>query len=177
MGLQAASLIARSAVIADHIAATILGTIIGAPIGVGLAMATPIPWFLTAGAFIILANLLYFIILEGRTGTTPAKDHMDLSVVDQETLEPISPRAAITRNFVRILDFSTLYLTGIGTAFASPLSQRLGDRAARTVVVIQTDGETDVLKKEQPTIQQRFIGWLLAVIGVLPFIGFVLAVL
>lgn len=177
MGLQAASLISRSAVIADHLIATILGSLLGIPIGIGLAAVTPVPWPISAAGIIVLVNVVYFIAFESRTGTTPAKEQMDLTVLHKDSLEPIETREAVIRNVFRIIDFSTFYLTGIGLAFASSHSQRLGDQAAQTVVVTKQDGETDKLTPEEPELQTRFIGWLLAIVGLLPFIGIGLTII
>lgn len=162
---------------ADHLIASILGSLIGLPIGFGLAHTLSIPWPIPAGATIIIANILYFIGFESKDGTTPAKERMDLKIVQKETLEPITPKAALIRNVFRILDFSTFYLTGIGTAFASPFSQRLGDRIAGSVVVAEQDGTTDKLTPDQPDLQLRFVGWLIAVIGILPLVGIIITII
>ena len=43
--------------------------------------------------------------------------------------------AAVVRNLLRLVDGLFFYLVGALFAFSSPRAQRLGDRAAHTVVV------------------------------------------
>jgi uncharacterized RDD family membrane protein YckC len=57
-----------------------------------------------------------------------------IRVLDEDG-DDIGFSAAVTRNLLRLIDGLFLYLVGAIFAWSSPLGQRLGDRAASTVVV------------------------------------------
>jgi len=57
-----------------------------------------------------------------------------IRVVDEEGDE-IDLAGAVIRNLLRLVDGLFFYLVGALFAFSSPRGQRLGDRAAHTVVV------------------------------------------
>jgi uncharacterized RDD family membrane protein YckC len=87
-------------------------------------------------SFLVL--FFYSVLFEIRwSGRTPGKRITGLRVV---TLSggPITARASVTRNLMRILDFlPTSYIFGIVTILGSQHNQRLGDLAAGTVVMIE----------------------------------------
>jgi uncharacterized RDD family membrane protein YckC len=83
---------------------------------------------------VIAATFLYFIVPEARFGRTPGKALLGLRVVMSDG-KPVTRRGAVIRNFVRPLDFMWFYAIGIVVALANPRRQRIGDMAARTVVV------------------------------------------
>lgn len=77
----------------------------------------------------------YFLVCEWRWGVTVGKRALRARVVT-EYGAPIGFADSVTRNLLRIVDFLPfLYLLGGVLAIASNRSQRLGDRAAGTLVV------------------------------------------
>ncbi len=83
-------------------------------------------------AFIIY--IAYFTYLEGTRGQTIGKRVMGLKVV-REDGGSIDMGAAFVRNILRVIDGLFAYLVGAILIWTSHKKQRLGDRAANTVVV------------------------------------------
>jgi uncharacterized RDD family membrane protein YckC len=90
----------------------------------------PGPW----GGSIGLIAILYFIVMEATQGATLGKMALGLRVVKTDG-SPISWSESIIRNLLRIVDGLFAYLVGAILVWSSPRRQRLGDRAANTVVV------------------------------------------
>src|SRR6266700_2052739 len=88
----------------------------------------------TWGGAIGLLAILYFIVMEATQGATLGKMALGLRVVKTDG-SPISWRESIISNLLRIVDGLFFYLVGAILIWNSPLRQRLGDRAADTVVV------------------------------------------
>jgi uncharacterized RDD family membrane protein YckC len=86
------------------------------------------------GGSIGLLAILYYIVLEATQGATLGKMALGLRVVKVDG-SPISWSESIIRNLLRIVDSLFFYLVGAILIWNSPLRQRLGDRAAGTVVV------------------------------------------
>ena len=82
----------------------------------------------------LLLFLGYYILCEAATGKTLGKRIVGIRVVD-EGGDEIGFSAAVIRNLLRLVDGLFLYLVGAIFAWSSPLGQRLGDRAASTIVV------------------------------------------
>jgi uncharacterized RDD family membrane protein YckC len=82
----------------------------------------------------VLLWLAYYVFGEALTGATIGKGMVGIRVVDEHGEHP-SLGAAIGRNLLRPVDGLFFYLVGAIFALASPRRQRLGDRAAHTVVV------------------------------------------
>lgn len=78
--------------------------------------------------------LAYYVLCEAMTGRTLGKRLVRIRVVDEEGDE-IDLSASVVRNLLRLVDGLFIYLVGAIFAWTSPLGQRLGDRAANTVVV------------------------------------------
>lgn len=78
----------------------------------------------------LIIFLLYFILAEGLTSTTPGKRAMGLRVVSLRAHSPITMGDSLIRNILRVADILTLYFT---TIFAQGM--RIGDLSAETVVV------------------------------------------
>ena len=76
----------------------------------------------------------YFIVMEAMWGATVGKMALRLRVVKTDGT-PISWSESVIRNLLRIIDGLFYYLVGAILIWTSPLRQRLGDRAAKTVVV------------------------------------------
>ena len=81
-----------------------------------------------------LLTLAYFIVMEATQGATLGKMALGLRVVKTDG-SPITWTDSIIRNLLRIIDGLFVYLVGAIFVWTSPLKQRLGDRAAHTVVV------------------------------------------
>ncbi len=86
--------------------------------------------------------LLYYPVLEGRYGKTLGKRFMALRVVGLD-LRPCGSRRAIIRFLVRLIDANLLIpifaLFGLLSFHKTPLRQRWGDIAAKTLVVREED--------------------------------------
>jgi len=80
--------------------------------------------------------LAYFVLFEGFFGATPAKEMFGLRVMTLDG-RPCGLRRAIGRNLLRIVDWlPAFYLIGALAATLSKLTQRVGDKAAGTIVVV-----------------------------------------
>jgi uncharacterized RDD family membrane protein YckC len=82
----------------------------------------------------VAMGLAYYILCEAMTGRTLGKRLVGIRVVDEEG-DQIDFSGAVIRNLLRLVDGLFFYLVGALFAFSSPQGQRLGDRAAHTVVV------------------------------------------
>jgi uncharacterized RDD family membrane protein YckC len=82
----------------------------------------------------VLIWMAYMTYMEGTTGASLGKRAMGIRVIKTDE-SPADLRSALIRNLLRIVDGLFLYLVGILLALNSPQRQRLGDRAAGTVVV------------------------------------------
>lgn len=78
--------------------------------------------------------LAYYVVLEAMSGATIGKKVVGIRVVDEDG-SPIAWRASLVRNLLRLVDGLFFYLVGALFASRSPRGQRIGDRAARTLVV------------------------------------------
>jgi uncharacterized RDD family membrane protein YckC len=76
----------------------------------------------------------YYIFAEAFYGQTLGKRIVGIRVVDEEGGH-VGFGAAVIRNLLRLVDGLFFYLVGALFAYSSPRGQRLGDRAAHTVVV------------------------------------------
>ena len=76
----------------------------------------------------------YYIVCEGATGATLGKRMVGIRVVGEDG-EHVTFGAAVVRNLLRVIDALFFYLIGFLFALASTRGQRLGDRAAHTIVV------------------------------------------
>jgi uncharacterized RDD family membrane protein YckC len=76
----------------------------------------------------------YYVVCEAATGATLGKRLVGIRVVGEDG-EPLTFGAAVVRNLLRLVDALFFYLVGFLFAVTSTRGQRLGDRAAHTVVV------------------------------------------
>ena len=83
-------------------------------------------WFLIA--------LVYYVVMEKTSGATLGKMAMKLKVVKQDGAA-LDWQASIIRNLLRIVDGLFFYLVGAIVVWVSKSRQRLGDMAAKTLVV------------------------------------------
>jgi uncharacterized RDD family membrane protein YckC len=96
------------------------------------AMITGWP-FAAAFAWAVLLFLV-FVVTEGRWGITPGKLVARIRVLGTD-LEPCGFGRALVRNLLKFIDGFFNFLVGIMVVALSENWQRLGDMAARTVVV------------------------------------------
>ena len=120
------------AVIIDSVLLGIVGYLIATMTG-----STTAEGFQLTGApamLLFLIGFAYYIVLEKTQGGTLGKKAMGLKVVKEDG-SPIDWSAAIIRNLLRIIDGIVLYLIGAIAVWVSSKRQRLGDMAAKTLVV------------------------------------------
>lgn len=86
-----------------------------------------------------LVTFFYFVLLEGRggRGQTVGKMLVSIRVVDENTMKPIGYGQSFARNILRIIDGLFFYLIGIILIYTSDKHQRLGDRAAGSIVIYE----------------------------------------
>jgi uncharacterized RDD family membrane protein YckC len=79
--------------------------------------------------------LLYMILSEGRFGQSLGKKLFGLKV-KKENGKKIGMKEAVIRNLLRVIDVLPMYyIAGIVILFVNKKHQRIGDLAAKTVVV------------------------------------------
>lgn len=79
--------------------------------------------------------LLYMILSEGRFGQSLGKKLFGLKVI-RENGKKIGMKEAVIRNLSRVIDVLPMYyIAGIVILFVNKKHQRIGDLAAKTVVV------------------------------------------
>jgi uncharacterized RDD family membrane protein YckC len=83
---------------------------------------------------LLALGIAYYIACETVTGATLGKRMVGIRVVGEDG-EPVTFGAAIVRNLVRIVDAFFFYFVAFISALLSKRRQRLGDRAAHTIVV------------------------------------------
>ncbi len=88
-----------------------------------------------SASLLLLALVLgYYVLCEAATGATLGKRMVGIRVVGEDGKD-LTFRAAVVRNVLRLIDSLFFYLVGAIFALTSPRGQRLGDRAAHTLVV------------------------------------------
>jgi uncharacterized RDD family membrane protein YckC len=76
----------------------------------------------------------YYVFCESVSGATLGKRMVGIQVVGEDG-EPVTIGAAVVRNLLRLVDCLFFYLVGAIFFLTSAKGQRLGDRAAHTLVV------------------------------------------
>jgi len=97
------------------------------------------PFFAAIGWLLVMA--LLFTYTEGRSGVTPGKWVTRIRVLGTD-LEPCGFGRALVRNLLKCVDGFFNFMVGIMVVALSENWQRVGDMAARTVVVDWRPGET-----------------------------------
>ena len=120
------------AVIIDGILLMIVGWALGAVMGGSTATGFNLGGG-AAGVFFLIA-FAYFVVMEKTQGATLGKKLMGLKVV-RENGEPMDWGASVIRNILRLIDGFFFYLVGAIVVWVSKKKQRLGDMAAKTLVV------------------------------------------
>jgi len=84
----------------------------------------------------IVIGFIYFILLEGPAGKgqTPGKRVFGIKVITEEGKVPNYEKTT-TRTVLRLIDGFLNYLPGTIVIFATKKDQRLGDIAAKTIIV------------------------------------------
>jgi uncharacterized RDD family membrane protein YckC len=90
----------------------------------------------TGGNFLTLVLVvLYYVLMEGLLGRTLGKMATGIRVVREDGTSPPGAGAALIRTLLRIIDSLFAYLVGFIIVQASTRRRRLGDMAAKTLVV------------------------------------------
>ena len=89
----------------------------------------------TASVLYALCAAAYFVLMEGRLGQTVGKMVTGIRVVDEATGRVPGYGPACIRTVLRLVDGLLGYLVAFIVVLASARRQRLGDMAARTLVV------------------------------------------
>ncbi|MEA3254664.1 MAG: RDD family protein [Candidatus Altiarchaeota archaeon] len=107
-----------------------------ASVAEGYARGIVILTVFTALGVLILLSLLYYIVLEGPKGRgqTLGKKIMKIKVTHEDGNVPSYTQAAI-RTVLRIVDGMFFHIIGVVVICISEKDQRIGDIAAKTVVV------------------------------------------
>jgi len=83
------------------------------------------------------AVFIYYVAMESVVGATLGKLLCRLRVIE-ENGQPASLGNVFIRNFLRLIDYPLGFLIAVIAMESSPLQQRLGDRAAKTLVIKKT---------------------------------------
>ncbi len=105
--------------------------------GIPMISTTPNPLAAVGGLISAVIDFLYFVLLQGAYGQTVGKMAVKIKVV-REDGSKISYVDAAIRTILAIIDaipYVIPYLLGAILIWTSDTKQRLGDRAAHTVVV------------------------------------------
>ena len=124
--------------IIDFITLAILGGVMSAIFGESEADGSSFAFNLSGVPFIVYIVLCfaYFFVFENATGQTLGKKVMGIKVVAADGL--LTPQKVATRTLLRMVDgfpWVLPYLVGTVVAATSSKHQRIGDMAAKTVVV------------------------------------------
>lgn len=84
--------------------------------------------------FLIAIGVGYYVVCEAAGGATLGKRMVGIRVVGEDG-ERVTFGPAFVRNVLRLVDALFFYLVGFLFALTSARGQRLGDRAAHTIVV------------------------------------------
>jgi hypothetical protein len=122
---------------------------------------------LSTGVMLVVYFLIvwgYYVICEGFfRGKTVGKHLFGLRVI-QEGGYPLTFTSAMLRNIVRSADMLPLYGIGFLTMLAAGKFQRLGDLAARTIVIqertVRLPLEPVILEKIQPLARGEINGFV-----------------
>lgn len=116
------------AFIIDHVISFILAIALG--VGFAIVLGSKLGAYLG----VLLGLIGYFALLEGLFGQTIGKRLVGVVVVKRDG-SPCTMRTSIVRNLLRVVDSLFWYALGLVAMLLSEDRQRVGDRAAGTVVV------------------------------------------
>ena len=123
--------------------------------------------------------LFYYVLFESVLSATPGKFLCRLKVVDLDGSAP-SLANVFLRNLCRLFDYPLFFFVAVLSMEGSRFYQRLGDRAARTVVVKKNRHNSSIVDIRGITLASTFIralGFFLDLIFFSAFIWFYLAAL
>ncbi len=83
-------------------------------------------------AFLLIS--VYFVVAQGKSGTTLGKMLLGMKVV-REDGSPITYQDSLIRTVLNVVDGFAFGLVGIYFIAKSPTKQRIGDQVAHTVVI------------------------------------------
>ena len=110
-------------------------SVLARAVGLGEADAPLFAGYTWAGGFFVLA-MAYYALMEGYRGQTVGKMLLGIRVVREDGGGGVPGfKAALIRSLLRVVDGLLGYLVGFVAVVASEKNQRLGDMAARTLVV------------------------------------------
>lgn len=102
------------------------------------------PMYLIAAAYFASIQFVYFLVLEGLTGTTIGKRIFKMKVTKEDGSKcGVGP--SFVRNILRLVDgvpYLVPYVLGAYFVSKSTKRQRLGDRVAHTVVVSRSSAKS-----------------------------------
>ena len=78
--------------------------------------------------------ILYYVVMEAKFGATVGKMVCNLRIV-KENGDPIGFKESVIRTLLRLIDFIIFYLLAAILVGSTEKKQRLGDLAAKTVVI------------------------------------------
>jgi uncharacterized RDD family membrane protein YckC len=116
------------AFVVDYIVSLVLG--VGLGVGLGLSVGSASVAYL--GVLFVLG---YFVALEGAFGQTLGKRLFGVVVMTEHSGQPIGYGTSALRNVLQVVDGILSYAVGLVFVLLSDNRQRLGNRAAGTVVV------------------------------------------
>ncbi len=124
------------AILIDSIILGIIGWILGIIFGISTAGFYMRPSMMLSwwGLLSFIIFIAYYTYLEGTRGQTIGKMAMKIKVV-REDGGSIDMSTALIRNILRIIDGLFAYIVGAILIWTSRKKQRLGDIAAKTVVI------------------------------------------
>jgi len=91
-------------------------------------------WENSALAILAIGWLAYMTVMENAYGASLGKFALGIRVVRLDG-QPVDGFTSFLRNIIRAVDGAFFYLVGAIIVWNSPLKQRLGDKAAKTIVV------------------------------------------
>ncbi len=89
----------------------------------------------TGSLWLVVTVVLYYVLLEGFTGRTVGKLVVGIRVVDAETGGRPGLVSGLVRTLLRMIDGIFGYLVGLIVVVNSKNRRRLGDMAAKTLVI------------------------------------------
>jgi uncharacterized RDD family membrane protein YckC len=99
-----------------------------------VATRASLGWENSALAILAIGWLAYMTVMESAYGASLGKFALGIRVVRLDG-QPVDGFTSFLRNIIRAVDGAFFYLVGSIIVWNSPLKQRLGDKAAKTVVV------------------------------------------
>ena len=115
-------------------------------------------------ALLVIAQFVIFVFYHLLfefvwNGQTPGKRYLGLRVTQVNGM-PLTVSGLLIRNFVRLFDFLPFfYGVGLLALFATKHTQRLGDLAARTIVIRERAQISLQTIKEDYTVAYYYISW------------------